>query len=86
MLCGPNGVAVDSNHNVYIGDTLNLRARVVNSSGTIQSIAGNGSFGYNGNSLPALQTSMEPYSAALSPAARFSDWDAHKRSSPGNPL
>jgi sugar lactone lactonase YvrE len=76
MLCGPTGVAVDSNHNIYIGDTLNFRARVVNSSGTIQTVAGNGDFGYNGNGLPALQTSIEPYSVVLSPAGKVFLLDA----------
>ncbi|MDR3699782.1 MAG: hypothetical protein P4L56_09125 [Candidatus Sulfopaludibacter sp.] len=44
----PVGLAVDSSGNVYIADSLNNRIRVVNSSGIISTIAGNGAIGYPG--------------------------------------
>ena len=47
LLHGPSGVAVDTNGNVYIGDTGNQRIRKV-AGGTISSIAGTGTAGYNG--------------------------------------
>jgi sugar lactone lactonase YvrE len=67
MLCSPFGIAVDSKHNLYIADTYNLRVRTVNTSGIIQTIAGSGSSGYNGNGLLALQTNMQPTSIVLGP-------------------
>jgi len=42
-LDGASGVAVDSAGNLYIGDTNNSRVRKVDSSGTITTVAGNGS-------------------------------------------
>jgi sugar lactone lactonase YvrE len=41
-LDSPNGVAVDAAGNIYIADTRNQRIRVVNSSGSISTLAGNG--------------------------------------------
>jgi sugar lactone lactonase YvrE len=51
-------VAVDRTGNVYIADSINARVRVVDSSGTIRTYAGSGTFGYNGNGLPATQTNI----------------------------
>jgi len=56
----PNAVAVDARGNLYISDTLNYRVRVVNASGKIQTLAGTGSWGYNGNNLPATKTNLFP--------------------------
>ncbi len=50
----PNGVALDNNDNLYISDCFNHRIRKVTSSRKITTIAGNGSVGYNGDSLNAL--------------------------------
>ncbi|MEI9971294.1 MAG: IPT/TIG domain-containing protein [Ignavibacteriota bacterium] len=52
----PQGVAVDSNGNVYISDTQNARVRMV-SGGTITTVAGNGTpgFGGDGGSATAAQ-------------------------------
>ena len=41
-LSGPTGVAVDSDGNLYIADTLNHRIRKVSSSGVITTVAGGG--------------------------------------------
>ena len=70
MICFPEGVAVDQNGNVYLTDTSNARVRKVDSSGTIQTVAGTGSFaGYNGNGLPALDTNLDTlFDVAVSPA------------------
>ena len=48
----PNGVAVDSTGDLYIADTYNHRIREV-SSGTIATVAGNGTAGYSGDNSPA---------------------------------
>lgn len=63
----PTDVAVDTKGNFYIADWDNLRVRVVNSSGTIETLAGSGEFGYNGNNLPAKQTTVFPFGLAVAP-------------------
>jgi len=45
----PWGVAVDAAGNLYIADTSNARIRMVNTSGTISTVAGNGTANYNGD-------------------------------------
>lgn len=50
----PTGVGADGAGNVYICDHNNSRIRVVNTSGTITTIAGNGTFGYGGDGGPAI--------------------------------
>jgi len=58
-LNNPTGVAVDHNGNVYIADYFNCRIRMVNTSGVISTIAGNGydtaggSGGFSGDGGPA---------------------------------
>jgi len=54
QLNAPYGVAVDSSGNLYIADANNNCIRMVNSSGTIATVAGNGSPGYAGDSGPAI--------------------------------
>jgi uncharacterized protein (TIGR03437 family) len=49
----PSGVALDSQGNLYIADTLNARIRKVSSSGTISTVAGNGLLSYSGDGGPA---------------------------------
>jgi uncharacterized protein (TIGR03437 family) len=49
----PSGVALDSQGNIYIADTLNARIRRVSSSGTISTVAGNGLLSYSGDGGPA---------------------------------
>ncbi len=50
-LFAPNGIALDGSGNVYISDMENNRIRMVNSGGTISTIAGNGYYGggYSGD-------------------------------------
>jgi Bacterial Ig-like domain (group 3)/FG-GAP-like repeat/FG-GAP repeat/Beta-propeller repeat/NHL repeat len=52
-LNGPFGVTPDSAGNLYIQDTLNARIRKVDTTGTITTIAGNGTFGFSGDGGPA---------------------------------
>jgi len=51
-LDSPTGVAVDSNHKVYIGDTGNHRIRLVEGT-NLSTIAGRAGQGYNGDGIPA---------------------------------
>ncbi|MFC5467393.1 S-layer homology domain-containing protein [Cohnella suwonensis] len=51
----PNGVAIDGQGNVYIGETDNHKVRKVKQAdGTIERVAGTGTYGYSGDSGPAL--------------------------------
>ena len=60
FLSAPADVATDTKGNIYIADSINARVRVVDSSGTINTIAGTGALGYNGNNLPATSTNIFP--------------------------
>jgi sugar lactone lactonase YvrE len=57
-LCFPEGVAISGTGTLYIADTYNLRIRTV-IKGTINTYAGSGTSGYNGNKLPALSTNFD---------------------------
>lgn len=57
-------VATDAKGNLYIADFLNLRVRVVDPSGTINTYAGTGAGGYNGNGLAATATNITPSAVA----------------------
>lgn len=56
-------VAVDVKGNIFIADA--LRVRMVDTSGTINTIAGTLNAGYNGNGLPATQTNVSPQTVTL---------------------
>ncbi|MFI5148971.1 MAG: T9SS type A sorting domain-containing protein [Bacteroidia bacterium] len=49
QLNGPAAIAIDKTGNVYIADCTNQRIRKVDSSGTILTVAGNGTAGYGGD-------------------------------------
>ena len=66
MISNPTGVAVDVAGNVYFTDFQNNRIRkVAATSGTISTIAGNGSFFFAGDGGPALSAGMDPYDIAV---------------------
>jgi sugar lactone lactonase YvrE len=54
----PGGVAVDAAGNLYIADTSNHRVRKVSTSGTITTVAGNGTFGFSGDDGPATNATL----------------------------
>ena len=58
-LTSPQGLAVDSEGNLWIADSGNNRVRLVRaSSGTIVTVAGNGGLGFSGDGDLALQASL----------------------------
>src|SRR5436309_3105393 len=54
----PAGVAVDSAGNLYNVDYGNQRIRKVNTSGTITTVAANGTAGYNGDNIAATSAEL----------------------------
>ena len=62
----PRGVAVDGSGNVYIADTQNDRVRKVDSSGTISTIAGTGTYGFGGDGGSATSSLLRnPWGVAV---------------------
>jgi sugar lactone lactonase YvrE len=57
-LNAPQGIAVDGVGNVLIADTENSRIRLVDRSGLIVTIAGNGTKGFNGDGSPAATAGL----------------------------
>jgi RHS repeat-associated protein len=53
-----HGVVVDASGNIYIADTDNNRIRKVDMSGTITTVAGDGTQGYSGDGGPAVQAKL----------------------------
>lgn len=61
-LNNPSGVACDHFGNVFIADVFNLRIRMINNMGVINTIAGAGTYGYSGDGGPAIAAEFkEPW-------------------------
>ena len=58
QLATPRGVVLDASGNLYISDTFNQRIRKVSVSGTITTVAGNGTAGYGGDNGSALSAEL----------------------------
>ena len=54
----PKGVAIDQAGNIFIADRDNHRIRKVDTNGIITTVAGTGSEGYNGDSIPAIEAEI----------------------------
>jgi uncharacterized protein (TIGR03437 family) len=68
QLTVPGSVAVDSDGNLYIGDS-NARIRKVSADGTIVTIAGGSATGYSGDAGPAVSAQLSgPFGLALDTA------------------
>jgi sugar lactone lactonase YvrE len=64
----PQGVAVDTDGDLYIADTNNHRIRRVDGEGVITTVAGDGSEGFGGDGGPAKDASLSgPQSVAVAP-------------------
>jgi len=57
-LHSPEGMAVDSNGNLFIADASGNRIRKVNNTGIITTVAGNGAYGYSGDGGAATNASL----------------------------
>jgi uncharacterized protein (TIGR03437 family) len=57
-LNNPTWVTADGAGNLYVADQYNQRVRVINSSGTITTVAGNGNNGYGGDGGAATSASL----------------------------
>ncbi len=55
---GATGLATDAVGNIYIADYENSRIRIINTSGIIHTVAGNGSFSYTGDGGPATASTL----------------------------
>jgi sugar lactone lactonase YvrE len=67
-LNGPKGVAADAG-NLYIADTNNGVIREVTTDGKIETVAGNGTLGYNSDNIPATEAELNDPTAVAVDAA-----------------
>ena len=68
----PFGVAVDSAGNLFIADTSNHRIRMVDSTGTITTVAGTGASGFGGDGGPAVEAEFDrPFGVAVDSAGNL---------------
>src|SRR5258708_21599976 len=68
QISDPDGVAVDSTGNLYIGDTLNGRVRIVSNGGTITTFAGGGTQGLGDGGLATNASLSSPAGLAVDAA------------------
>ena len=73
------GVALDGRGNVFIADTLSGRIRRVDAlSGIINTVAGNGTFGFSGDDGPAASASLGvPYAVAMGNSGKLLTADTY---------
>jgi len=76
----PDGIAVDSAGDLYISES-DSYIRKVNGDGIISTIAGTGTFGYNGDGIPATAAQVAyPYMGFVDDSGNvyFGDYDNHR--------
>jgi uncharacterized protein (TIGR03437 family) len=66
QLNSPSGLALDSEGNIYVADSLNNRIRRISPSGLITTVAGTGARGYTGDGGPAASAQLDqPFGVAV---------------------
>jgi sugar lactone lactonase YvrE len=79
-LRSPRGLATDASGNVYISDSFNNRVRVVNSGGTINTFAGNGTYGDSGDGGQATNAEVgKPFGLSYQGGILYIANGAHSR-------
>jgi uncharacterized protein (TIGR03437 family) len=77
-LNSPEGLAIDNSGNIYVADTASHRVRKITPDGTITTVAGNGSGGFQGDGGPATAASLYyPKGIAVDPLSGnlyIADW------------
>lgn len=68
VLNTPQGLVVDAAGNIYVADYGNHRVRKIDTSGNINTIAGNGNGQFSGDNGPATAAGMDPFDLALDSA------------------
>jgi len=77
-LSGPRGIAVDQAGDLFIADTGNNEIRMVNSAGTITTVAGNGTTGFSGDGGPAVLAQLDqPIAVAVDASGNIFIADQH---------
>ncbi len=72
IMNAPDGVAVDGNGNIFIGDENNIRIRKVAADGIITTVAGTGVIGFNGDGGLAINTNLNhPKGIGLDPGGNL---------------
>lgn len=83
------GLGFDLSGNLYIADRGCFRIRMVGTDGILNTVAGSGTSGYNGEDQPALKTQfVEPMDAAVAPDGRIfvADDSGHRVRVVGAPM
>ncbi len=70
-LYAPESLALDPHGSIYIADWGNARVRVINPAGVINTVAGNGANGYNGDGQPATAARISARCVALDSAGNL---------------
>lgn len=78
----PGGVAVDDDENIYTNDYGNNVIRVIRNTGQIETIAGNGEYGFAGDGAPAILAKLDkPYGLCVDLAGKnlfIADYGNHR--------
>jgi len=80
-ICTPTGLVIGPDNTIYISETGDFRIREVNPAGIINTIAGNGTWGFTGDGRPGPSAKIsEPYGIALGQgnSLYFADFDNNR--------